>query len=79
MGHLLTLCAASDATLAAGTLVGILMIGVVFFGLWIWSLIHCVTNKQLSDNTRIIGSPAAPPPEPPPPVEGRLLLYIGCC
>jgi ABC-type transport system involved in cytochrome c biogenesis permease subunit len=55
MGHLLTLCAASDGGLAAGVLGVILLVGVVFFGLWIWSLIHCITNKQLSDNNRIIG------------------------
>lgn len=25
------------------------------FGLWIWSLIHCITNRFLSDTNRIIG------------------------
>ncbi|MDX1565476.1 MAG: PLDc N-terminal domain-containing protein, partial [Phycisphaeraceae bacterium] len=25
------------------------------FGLWIWSLIHCINNKRLTDNNRIIG------------------------
>jgi len=24
-------------------------------GLWIWSLIHCITNKKLTDTNRIIG------------------------
>ena len=24
-------------------------------GLWIWSLIHCITNRYLSDTNRIIG------------------------
>ncbi len=35
---------------------------VVFFllillclGLWIWSLIHCIMNKKLTDTNRIIG------------------------
>lgn len=25
------------------------------FVLWVWSLIHCITNKELSDTNRIIG------------------------
>ena len=32
-----------------------LAFGAVFFGLWLWSLIHCIRNKQLSDTNRIIG------------------------
>jgi len=32
-----------------------LALGAAFFGLWLWSLIHCVRNKQLSDTNRIIG------------------------
>lgn len=24
-------------------------------GLWIWSLVHCITNKSLSDTNRTIG------------------------
>ena len=32
-----------------------LALGAVFFGLWLWSLIHCILNKQLSDTNRIIG------------------------
>ena len=35
-------------------LIIILMI-IGIFGLWIWSLIHCITNKNLSDTNRIIG------------------------
>ena len=27
----------------------------VFLGLWVWSLIHCIQNKKLSDSNRIIG------------------------
>ncbi|MBK1791161.1 PLDc N-terminal domain-containing protein [Persicirhabdus sediminis] len=33
-------------------------IGLLFIiptALWIWSLVHCITNKRLSDNNRIIG------------------------
>ena len=29
--------------------------GLSLFGLWLWSLIHCCVNKQLSDTNRIIG------------------------
>ena len=32
---------------------GILCIG--FLVLWIWSLIHCIQNRYLSDNNRLIG------------------------
>jgi ABC-type Mn2+/Zn2+ transport system permease subunit len=30
-----------------------LIIGI--FGLWLWSLIHCIQNKSLTDTNRIIG------------------------
>lgn len=26
-----------------------------FVALWVWSLIHCIRNRYLSDNNRIIG------------------------
>jgi len=28
---------------------------VAMFVLWLWSLIHCIMNKRMSDNNRIIG------------------------
>ncbi|WP_353568454.1 hypothetical protein [Haloferula sargassicola] len=31
------------------------LIGLVVFGLWLWSLIHCVQNRYLTDNNRIVG------------------------
>ena len=31
------------------------LIALVYFGLWIWSLIHCVQNRYLNDNNRLIG------------------------
>ena len=34
-------------------LVGLLVVASI--GLWIWSLIHCITNKRLTDTNRIIG------------------------
>jgi ABC-type transport system involved in cytochrome c biogenesis permease subunit len=35
---------------------GILAVfGIAFLVLWIWSLIHCIQNRYLSDNTRLIG------------------------
>jgi hypothetical protein len=34
-------------------LVGLLVVAGI--GLWIWSLIHCITNKRLTDTNRIIG------------------------
>jgi hypothetical protein len=33
----------------------LIALGVAYVALWIWSLIHCVQNKQLSDNNRLIG------------------------
>ncbi len=31
----------------------IIILGIL--GLWLWSLIHCIRNKSLSDTNRIIG------------------------
>ena len=31
----------------------VLILGIL--GLWLWSLIHCIQNKKLSDTNRIIG------------------------
>ena len=37
-------------------LFGILAVfGIGFLVLWIWSLIHCIQNRFLSDNNRLIG------------------------
>ena len=36
-------------------LVFVVLICLVITGLWLWSLIHCVMNKRLSDTMRIIG------------------------
>ncbi len=53
---LLTLAQSASSDAAFG-IFGIIMllVGIAFFGLWLWSLIHCIKNKQLSDNNRIIG------------------------
>ena len=32
-----------------------LIVGATAFGLWVWSLIHCILNKRLDDTNRIIG------------------------
>jgi ABC-type Mn2+/Zn2+ transport system permease subunit len=32
-----------------------LLLGLAVFGLWLWSLIHCVQNRYLNDNNRLIG------------------------
>ena len=31
------------------------VLGLLVFVLWVWSLIHCISNQNLSDNNRIIG------------------------
>ena len=38
-----------------GELIIIIFMMLAFFGLWIWSLVHCIKNKNLSDTNRIIG------------------------
>ena len=40
---------------ATGLLIILAIVGLVSLGLWIWSLIHCIRNKQLTSNNRIIG------------------------
>lgn len=32
-----------------------LLVGLVGFGLWVWSLVHCIQNRYLSDNNRLVG------------------------
>jgi Phospholipase_D-nuclease N-terminal len=36
-------------------LVPFLIFSVVIAGLWLWSLIHCIMNKRLSDSNRMTG------------------------
>ena len=31
------------------------LIGLAGLALWVWSLIHCINNRRLSDTNRIIG------------------------
>ncbi|MFC7336322.1 hypothetical protein ACFQY0_03965 [Haloferula chungangensis] len=31
------------------------LIGLVGVGLWLWSLIHCIQNRYLTDSNRMIG------------------------
>jgi len=38
-----------------GAAVAIFIFAFALFGLWIWSLIHCVTNKRLNDSMRVLG------------------------
>lgn len=33
----------------------LVLVGLVGFGLWLWSLIHCIQNRYLSDTNRLIG------------------------
>ena len=33
----------------------IAVLGVATLGLWIWSLVHCIRNRYLNDNNRLIG------------------------
>ncbi|MEM7146510.1 MAG: hypothetical protein AAF591_15345 [Verrucomicrobiota bacterium] len=44
-----------DGIFGISVVIVFVIIGLVGFGLWLWSLIHCVTNKRLKDTNRIIG------------------------
>jgi len=44
-----------DSMMAGGALIFVCLIGLAVFGLWLWSLIHCITNRYLTDTNRIIG------------------------
>ena len=53
-----SLLAQSSSSPGGAEIVVLLLIGglaLAATGLWIWSLIHCITNKRLSDTNRIIG------------------------
>mgnify|MGYP000684073716 CR=1 FL=1 len=38
-----------------GALVLAILLALAGVGLWLWSLIHCIVNKRLSDGNRILG------------------------
>lgn len=45
----------SDVAVSFGLLLVAGVISLAILGVWIWSLIHCINNRHLSDNNRIIG------------------------
>lgn len=44
-----------SASAGGGAIVVAVLVILVFSGLWLWSLIHCATNKRLNDSNRTIG------------------------
>lgn len=38
-----------------GALVAVVAVLVTTTGLWLWSLIHCIQNKRISDSNRTLG------------------------
>ncbi|MEK7950346.1 hypothetical protein [Luteolibacter soli] len=57
---MLTLLAASYQTSSPGgaeivVILLFVLVGLAAIGVWLWSLIHCIRNKMLSDTNRIIG------------------------
>lgn len=44
----------SDA-LGIGVILVAVFAALVFFGIWLWSLIHCIRNKYLNDTNRVLG------------------------
>lgn len=50
--------ASGDSSPAAGGLlfVGFLvLLGLAVAAFWLWSLIHCATNRRISDTNRLVG------------------------
>ena len=45
----------NESFLSVGIIAVIAIIGIGSLALWIWSLIHCIRNRYLSDNNRLIG------------------------
>ena len=45
----------SEVGFSAVFLILIVLIGLATFGVWLWSLIHCIQNRYLNDSNRIIG------------------------
>ena len=33
----------------------LILVGLAISGIWLWSLIHCATNRRLTDTNRLIG------------------------
>jgi hypothetical protein len=46
---------AMEDSFAFGFMAIFALFGIVYFALWLWSLIHCIQNRYLSDNNRLIG------------------------
>lgn len=44
-----------ETTFGIGIFAFIALLALASFVLWIWSLIHCIQNRYLSDNNRLIG------------------------
>ncbi len=44
-----------DTAVSIGLVLIAGLITLALLGLWIWSLIHCITNRYLSDSNRIVG------------------------
>lgn len=40
---------------AGGAFLALMLVGLAMTGVWIWSLVHCATNKRLSDSNRTVG------------------------
>lgn len=45
----------SDVGISFIFLAIIALLGLACFGLWLWSLIHCIQNRYLNDSNRLIG------------------------
>jgi hypothetical protein len=45
----------NESVFSVGIIAVIAIIGLGGLALWIWSLIHCIKNRYLSENNRLIG------------------------
>ena len=44
-----------ESTIGFGIIAFLGLISIASFVLWVWSLIHCIQNRYLSDSNRLIG------------------------
>ena len=45
----------SGGGLFGGLFLIFILFGVALFAVWLWVLIHCITNRRLTDTNRLIG------------------------
>ncbi len=44
-----------ESIFVGGMVLLVFALAAAIFGVWLWSLIHCIRNRYLSDSNRLIG------------------------